>query len=118
MCPTIVVVVEEADGVRALGASSIPAPVFLVPAVAAALLLLLGSGRTSLWELKELLRRLLLLLREEGDLLLQSLHAGRHLANRLYRRRELVCLLLALLELMACCHVCLLVCLHRARQVG
>ena len=70
MCPTIVVVVEKADGVRALGASSISAPVFLVPAVAAALLLLLGSGWTILWELKELLWRLLLLLREEGDLLL------------------------------------------------
>ena len=70
MRPTIIVVVKKADGVRALCASSISAPVFFVPGVVAALLLLLGSGRTRLRELKKLLRRLLLLLREEGDLLL------------------------------------------------
>ncbi len=82
---------------------------FLCCPTVTALLLLLGWWAHG-WELEKLLLGLLLLVGEQGNLLLKALHTGHHLLDRLHCRGELVVLLLILLELLPGRHVGLLVC--------
>ncbi len=84
MCPAVIAVVKELDWVGTLfRVFLIAALIFFVVSAAVALLLLRGWWAHR-WKLEKLLLGLLLLVGEQGDLLLKALHTGRHLLDLLH----------------------------------
>ncbi len=86
MCPVVVAVDKETDWVGALYRALLVATLIFFVASATVALLLLQCWWAHGQKLVKLLLGLLLLVGEQGNLLLKALYAGCHLLDRLHRR--------------------------------